>query len=332
MAVECVDTRLLRAVNQAGPRGTAAFARFSDRIALSEAAHDAPAPWDVAGADILVTGPFAAWKNAPADPPPGWGRGPRWVQIVSAGVDAFPDWLLRDRVVTCGRGNAAVPIAEYVLAALLLHEKRFDALRPASAAEWRAQAGPLQRGVTLGSLEGRTVGLAGYGAIGHAVAARARAFGMRVLAWRSRPWTAEETALVEPAASLGELAARADHLVLALPLTARTRNIVDGPLLAGAKPGLHLVNVARGGLVDEAALLAALDAGRIGAATLDVTSQEPLPDGHPFYRHPRVRLTPHVSWSGPEVAAAGTRRIEENIARFLAGEPLLDVVDPVRGY
>lgn len=327
-----VQSWLLRAVNQVGPRGTAAFAHFADRVALTEAPYDVASPWDVAGADILVTGPFPSWRTAPAEAPPSWGEGPLWVQIVSAGVDAFPAWLLRDRIVTCGRGNAATPIAEYVLTALLSHEKRFDAFRPTSAAEWRARAASLHKGETLGSLEGKTLGLAGYGAIGHAVAARARAFGMHVTAWRNRPWTEEDATGIEPADSLDDLMIRADHLVLALPLTPQTRHVVNAQVLARAKAGLHLVNVARGGLVDEDALLAALDEGRIGAATLDVTSQEPLPDGHPFYSHPRVRLTPHVCWSGPGVDAAATRRIKDNIARFLTGQPLLDVVDPSLGY
>ncbi|NVN31524.1 hypothetical protein HUK83_14445, partial [Endobacter medicaginis] len=97
-------------------------------------------------------------------------------------------------------------------------------------------------------------------------------------------------------------------------------------------PGLHLINVARGALIDETALLTALASGRVGAATLDVTEPEPLPDGHPFYAHPSIRLTPHVSWSGPEVRASFATRVADNLDRFLSGRPLRDLVDAAAGY
>jgi phosphoglycerate dehydrogenase-like enzyme len=327
-----VDLRRLTVVNQVGRSVADVLARFPGQVEPIEGSRETAAPWEIGEADILITGPSPAWKAAPPEPPASWGRGPRLVQVVSAGVDGFPSWLLRDRIVTCGRGDAAVPIAEYVLTALLEHEKRFETLKPDSAADWTGKATIARQDRPLGTLEGRTLGLAGYGAIGRAVAERARAFGMEIVAWRRSGWSVEEKAGLETVASLGELASRSDHLVLALPLTEETRGCVNAETLARARPGLHLVNIARGALVDQSALLAALDEGRLAAATLDVTTPEPLPDGHPFYTHPRIRLTPHISWCGPGVAAAAARRIEENIARFVAGRPLLDIVDPERGY
>ena len=130
----------------------------------------------------------------------------------------------------------------------------------------------------------------------------------------------------------GALAALSDHLVLALPLTPATRGIVDAAVLARSKPGLHLVNVARGALVDQEALLAALDRGRVGFASLDVTEPEPLPEGHPFYTHAQVRLTPHMSWSGGDTQARLIRKILENLDAFVDGRPLHDIVDPILGY
>ena len=208
----------------------------------------------------------------------------------------------------------------YVLAALLLREKRLDQITATNSAGWRRHQ--------LGTLEGRVLGIAGYGTIGQAVAARAAAFGMHILALRR----AGQTTGVEQAADLRDLAARSDHLVLALPLTRATRHAVDASVLAAAKPGMHLVNVARGGLVDQAALLAALDGGQVGFASLDVTEPEPLPDGHSLYDHPLVRLTPHVSWSGWAVQDRLTQQIADNLDRYLSGNRLRDVVDPELGY
>ncbi|MCQ9156656.1 NAD(P)-dependent oxidoreductase [Acidomonas methanolica] len=332
-----IRLRPLVLVNQSGLPLDDILERHGDQVRIVDGRRDAAQPWDVGEADILVTGPSAEWKSAPPSAPGGWrpgdrGNTPGWVHIVSAGVDGFPSWLLNGRAVTCGRGNAAVPIAEFVLGAILLHEKRLDRLRISNGAEWRDQSDRAKRLAPLGTLENKSLGIAGYGAIGRAVAARARGFGLRVLSWRRSVWEAEDRRLVEPVDTLEELVSRADHLLLALPLTENTAQCVNERLLAFAKPGLHLINVARGGLVDEEALLGALDDGRVAAATLDVAAAEPPPDGHRFYTHPRIHLTPHVSWSGPRVAAASTRHIAENLERFLAGRDMLDVVDPVRGY
>jgi phosphoglycerate dehydrogenase-like enzyme len=246
------------------------------------------------------------------------------VQVASAGVDWFPRWLFEGPVVTCGRGHAASAIAEYVLAALLLHAKRLDAVTVRSADAWSRH--------TLGTLEGTVLGIAGFGAIGRAVAARAAGFGMRVVAFRRGDWHADEAACVERAESLASLAAISDHLVLAMPLTAETRHAVEASVLAAAKPGLHLVNVARGGLIDDDALLAALERGTVGFATLDVTDPEPLPPAHAFWTHPRIRLTPHVSWSGGGESAKLTRQILDNLTALAEGRRLADIVDPARGY
>ena len=117
-----------------------------------------------------------------------------------------------------------------------------------------------------------------------------------------------------------------------MPLTRGTQQIVNADVLWNARPGLNLINVARWGLVYQHALLKALDTGRPAFATLDVTTPEPLPTGHPFYTHPRIRLTPHISWVGPSVRDNLVQRIRTNLTHFLGGKPLIDIIDPARGY
>ncbi|CAO3424944.1 D-isomer specific 2-hydroxyacid dehydrogenase family protein [Azospirillum endophyticum] len=311
-------------LNQLGPAVGERIAAHPSRPTVL--AHEAGrAPWEVpAGVEVLLTRPLIGWEAAPAAPPPGWGKGLRWIQSASTGMDFYPPWLLNGApLVTCARGVSAVAIADYVMAAVLTFEKRWDAIRMRGPEDWRRE--------TLGSLSGRRLGLAGFGAIGRAVAERARAFGLSVGAVRRSGWTEPEPG-VEPFDRLETLAAASDHLVLALPLTVATRGLVDAGLLAKAKPGLHLVNVARGALVDQGALLAAIEDGRIAGATLDVTDPEPLPAGHPFYRHPAIRLTPHVSWSAPDFDRRLADRILTNLDAYARGGPLRDVVDTQTGY
>src|SRR5690606_11871055 len=149
----------------------------------------------------------------------------------------------------------------------------------------------------------QTLGIAGYGAIGREVAKRAQALGMDVLALRRGGAAVAPDTGVRAVASVEDLLGASDHVVLALPITPQTRHCINARSLAHAKPGLHLVNIARGALVDQPALLQALDSGRLSGATLDVTDPEPLPEGHALYHHPRVHLTPHVSWAAEGSAA-----------------------------
>lgn len=279
---------------------------------------------------MLFTAPRSGWKQAPPQAPPGWPGRLQWVHLASAGIDYFPPWLFDVPQVSCSRGVAAAPIAEYVLSALLDAEKDWGALRVSSAAQWR-QTFEQVSARPLGLLQGRSLGLVGYGAIGQAIARRALAFGMQVSALRRSSAGLDDDG-VQAAESLHALLAQSDHVVLALPLTPHTRHLINAQALAHARPGLHLVNIARGALIDQAALLRALDDGRLGRATLDVTDPEPLPDGHPFYRHPRVWLTPHLSWSAGDVAALTARKFTDNLARYIAGQPLQDKVLLSRGY
>jgi len=268
-------------------------------------------------------------RGVPLDAPEprGWPFELRWIQLASVGIDAYPRWFL-DRVpVSTARGTSAEPIAEYVLAVLFDAAKRLDALWLAEAGDWPAAT---QR-PRLPMLAGSTLGLVGFGAIGQALALRALALGMNVLALR-RSATPLEVAGVERVSDVAQLLARCDHVVLAAPATPATRHLIDRRALAAARPGLHLVNIARGSLVDDDALLEALADGRVARATLDVTDPEPLPARHPYYGHPRVRLSPHISPSSARGYQALLARFADNLARWRAGEALVDLLDLRRGY
>jgi phosphoglycerate dehydrogenase-like enzyme len=198
-----------------------------------------------------------------------------------------------------------------------------------------------------------TVGIVGLGSIGRAVGALATAFGCRVIATRRRPGEGSTDARSERAAGLaaGEFAfgemmldrvggpetlptllAESDFVVLAAPLTPDTEEMIDAATLALMKPGAWLINVARGRLIDERALLRALRDGPLGGAILDTFRDEPLSPTSPFYDLPNVIVTPHTSWSSGRVLDRSVELFCDNLRRYAAGEPLLNVVDPTRGY
>jgi phosphoglycerate dehydrogenase-like enzyme len=252
-------------------------------------------------------------------------RGVRWVHAYGTGVNAFPFAALGEAPLTCSRGGSGIPIAEWVLAALLSFEKRFPESFVRDAASWKISA--------LGGLWGRTLALVGFGGIGQEVAKRALAFGMRVRALR-RGAGASPLAGVEMVRALPALLADADHVVIAAPATAETRHLIGGEALSHVKRGVHLVNVSRGALIDQEALRAALDDGRVAAASLDVAEPEPPPDGHWLYAHPRVRLSPHISWSMPGALELLLEPFLDNLALWQSGRPLRarDLVDRESGY
>ena len=298
------------------------IARIADAVPDVEVVRipgEGSVPDDVHG-EVLLTVPWGSANLAQVV-----ARGVHWVHALGTGIDAFPVEFLGSRILTCSRGASAVPIAEWVLAVMLAFEKRLpDIWIRARPADGRSRE-------MLGTLHGKVLGLVGLGGIGTAVATRALAFGMRVRACRrtTAPGRLADVAIVP---SLRDLVASADHLVLAAPATPATRHLIDCDVFAAMKPGLHLIDVARGALVDQEALRAALDDGRIGRASLDAVEPEPLPEGHWMYDHPRVRLSPHVSWSMPGAADVLIDCFIDNLRRYRAGEPLVGVVDRETGY
>ena len=266
----------------------------------------------------------------------------RWLQVGSAGVDHLaddPPWV-KGIVVTNGRGVFAVPIGEYVSGAIL----RINQPVGRWATDQAAHTWPLDDEPVASVVRGRTAVLVGYGSIGREVARQLSALGLRIVAIKPRPDIRSDTSYRVPGTgdpdgsiperidgveALPEAAHEADYLVLTLPLTATSRRVIDAAVLAALRPTAWLINVSRGALVDEDELLAALRAGRMAGAVLDVFDEEPLPSDHPLWDAPNVTITPHVS-------GATTRfrddLVVENVRRYLGGEPLLNPIDPERGY
>ena len=263
----------------------------------------------------------------------GWGahavemvqRGVRWVQLSGTGFDRVPKAILAAPLVTSARGASAVPISEYVLATMLAFEKDF----PANWLTGPPKHWNFQR---MDSMAGKTLGLVGLGGIGARVARLALAFEMEVVALRRHPELGSPVDGARVSGSLDEILPVADHLVLAAPATARTRHLLDAAAFARMQRGVHLVNIARGTLVDQDALRAALDDGTVARASLDVVDPEPLPDGHWMYSHPNVKLTPHSSWSSHAFFEAAIDIFTANLRRFLDGDELIFLIDRDKGY
>lgn len=277
-----------------------------------------PLPEDAHG-EVLLTFTWGSENLAEA-----MDRGVRWVHCFGTGVDAFRFELLGDATLSCSRGASAVPISEWTLAMLLTAAKQL----PGS---WIDAPPERWNFAELGGLEGTTLGLVGFGAIAQAIAERALAFGMRLRAYR-RSGAPSPIEGVEVVDSLDRLLAEADHVVVAASSTPETRHLIDRRAFAAMKPGAHLVNIARGALVDQEALREALDSGRLALASLDVAEPEPLPAGHWLYTHPRVRLSPHISWSAPGALERLLEPFLDNLGRWQRGEPLTGRVEPERGY
>jgi phosphoglycerate dehydrogenase-like enzyme len=273
-------------------------------------------PDDDLRADVL----FGGWGPHSAE----YARRVEWVQLGGTGIDKVPRDILDAGTVTCARGASAVPISEWVLGTMLAFEKRFPDV-------WLHEPPEHWNFAKLGGLHGKTLAIVGFGGIGQAIAERALPFEMRVLAVR-RTEAPSPIEGVELRGAFDDVIGEADHLVLAVPLTERTRGMLGATALAAVKPGVHLVNIARGGLVDQDALRDALDDGRVAMASLDTVDPEPLPAGHWLYEHPQVRLSAHVSWASHQELEAPLQLFLANLGRFARGEPLECIVDPVEGY
>jgi len=253
----------------------------------------------------------------------------RWIHSTAAGVDQLlhPEVLARDIIVTTSTGIHAGPITEHVLAVMLAFARRLPvAIRNQMARRW-------DRASVIGEeLRGKTVGILGLGSIGRELAARCRIFGMRVIGTKRTPGTLPEVDQVLPPDGLDEVLAGSDFVVIILPLTEQTRGLIGARELALMKPGAYLINVARGAIVQEDALIAALRAGRLRGAALDVFEREPLPQDSPLYEMEQVILTPHISGAAPDYYDRAVPLFCENLRRFLEGAPLLNLVDKQRGY
>ena len=314
----------------------------------AESADEIPAQvW--AQVDVLHT--YGAFPDAALAPKL------RWIQLDTSGVDHVRRhgvWL-GDVAITSIGGVSPVPLAEYTLWAILGVAHRLPALLDVHRS--RQWPDPVDRWNRMlpAPVRGATVGIVGYGRIGREIGRLALAFGMKVIGvsrtaggtTRSDQYqglsntplsdarsgdSLQDSAMIVSPARLHEVLRLVDYLVVVVPLTDQTANMIDGAALAALKDGAVVINVARGGIVDEQALRANLRSGHIRAAVLDVFDAEPLSAADPWWDEPNVFVTPHVSGLAPHYREHVLDIVSQNLRRFCAGQPLLNVVDRVQGY
>ena len=255
----------------------------------------------------------------------------RWLQTMGAGVNGLltPALRARDLVITNASGIHAEPITEHMFGMLLMHTRRL-------AEAWERQKthhwGGYDYGANVGMLAGRTLGVLGVGAIGGHSARVGKAFGMRVLGLRRSGEPHPDVARMYAPDELPAFLSECDVVMNSLPLTDKTRGLLGANEFEALKPGAIIINTGRGATMDTGALMAALQSGHLGAALLDVTDPEPLPADHPLWAMDNVSITPHTSGSHPGYGSRADAIFLDNLRRFLAGEPLRNVVDKNEGY
>jgi phosphoglycerate dehydrogenase-like enzyme len=251
----------------------------------------------------------------------------RWAQAMSAGVEgwlALPD-LPAGLTLTCARGTHTESMPENIMSALFYVAKPIaTAVANQKHSKW-VQTVPQP-------LTGKTLGILGLGAIGQEVARLASAFGMRVIGTRRRPVAMPNVAEILPPDRTDEVLAQSDFVLLLLPATPDTDNLIDATRLARMKPGAWLLNFGRGHLIKDADLIAAAKAKKIAGAVLDVFRQEPLPADHPFWTAEGIIVLPHVGGPHPQRDKFVARLFVDNLGRFLDGAPLKEIVDRAAGY
>ena len=299
--------------------------------------------------------PNKAWKNAEVLyttnilPQAGSETKIRWIQSHFAGVDALIKHpFLQENpeiTVTSTRGIHATNIGEYVLGMILMLGHHFpEMMADQRAKEWAEDR--FERYLPL-ELRDSTVGILGYGSIGREVARLCKAFGAKVLATKHDLKTLEHDGYriegtgdpegeifdrLYPSEATAFMVKECDFVVVTLPLTEQTRGSIDERVIGAMKPNAYLINVGRGGIVNEEALLEALEEGTIAGAAMDVFATEPLPPNHPLWSAPNFIVTPHLSGNTSDYNEKAAAVFEENLRRYLEGRPLRNVVDRELGY
>lgn len=321
-----VDDEIVRTIEAVDPRVTVVpFPRLAlaPGVALTpEQIEDAKAALE--GVDVIFgpnTLPPAILEGATSL---------KWFQTITAGVDRMAaEGLLTDRyIITKVSGLASVAIAEYVIGTMVMLAKGLHgSVRDQAEHKWSFRF--------TSELAGKTCGIIGLGAIGRETAKRARAFGMRVIATRRRPGEADSDPDCDALfahSDLTRVLSESDYVVLCVPLTDETRHLIGSEELKAMKPTASIINIARGAVVDQEALYAALVDGTIASAALDVFEPEPLPADNPLWDLPNVIVTPHISGAVEGYGHRAARIFVANLRRYAAGEPLDNVVDPVLSY
>jgi phosphoglycerate dehydrogenase-like enzyme len=285
------------------------------------------------GDEITDTDIFVGWSLRPEQFR--LARRLKWIHATAAGVRQlmYPELVRSGIVVTNASGVHAVPMAEHILGLLVALARSFPtALRYQLQRQW-AQQEIWDRALHPRELRGQVLLLVGFGRIGKELARRVRPLGMRV--WAVTRSGKADQALAErtlPASRLGEVLKEADYVVLAAPETPETFHMIGPQQFAAMKPTAFLINVARGSLVDEAALIEALRRRAIAGAALDVAEREPLPPDNPLWTLDNVFITPHISAASESLWERQTDLLLENLARWFSGRELLNPVDLRRGY
>ena len=309
------DAPYLEALRKVGEPTT--FVVSNQVGVLQEAAPRADAALVVGGAALLETIFPAATRL-------------RWVHAFGGGVEKvlFPELIASPVTLTNARGVFRKSLAEFVMAGVLFFAKDLRRLiRQQGAGVWQP--------FDVEEVEGKVIGIVGYGETGRASAELAHALGMKVLALRRRPERSHGDPLLDKVFGpecLREMLAGCDFVVLTAPQTAETRGLIGQAEIQSMKPEAVVINVGRGSLVHEAALVEALQQRRIRGAVLDVFEVEPLPSGHPFYSMENVLLSPHCADHTPDCQALAMDCFLRNLTRFQKGEPLENIVDKAAGY
>jgi phosphoglycerate dehydrogenase-like enzyme len=278
----------------------------------------------IADADILIAN-NRVYDEAMGPMIVALGKKLRWIQFSTAGIERGIRFGLPRGIPVCNiPGIKGATVAEHAMLLLLASFRRW---RDIEAARGRREWIRERMHETIRTLEGATLVICGYGAIGQEVARKAKAFDLRVIAVSRAAQPGSTVDEVVPRERLHEALAQADAVVLCLPVEPDTVGFIGEAELARMKPDAILINVGRGELVDEAALIRTLDAGRIGGAALDVTTVEPLPADSPLWRMDNVLISPHVSGTGKDGSERFDAIFRENLARFRASAPLLHVVE-----
>ena len=313
----------------------AALARFEGRVALTFAAGEgaldgADFARALAGADIAVTAALSDDELA---------RAPRlrWLSSVAAGLDEIvtPALLARGVAITNASGVHGPNIAEHVLAMMLMFTRGMPRLLRAQVAR-RWERDLKSRSDGPGELTGKTLLIVGLGRIGEAIAHRARPFGVRIVALKRDPSHRHDDGVAVDELlglnALDDVLSRADHVCMTVPLTRETHHLMDARRIARLRAGACLYNISRGAVIDEAALVDALRAGKLAGAGLDVFEEEPLPAASPLWEMENVIVTPHVAGVTPLYYQRTAALFAENLDRFLSGRPLENRFVPARGY
>lgn len=298
---------------------------------LSELPSDVESAWytDTEMCLAALPGAEVLWVHFTLDSVEGpieAGTSLRWVTTLATGVNGWPLDLIATRglVLTNGAGLGAIPISEYVVMALLAGIKGLPELtRAQDRREW------LKRPPALVEMNGKRALIYGYGSIGRTIADRLRPFGVSVTGVRRNP--GDEPGVVDAKTWEAHLP-ETDLLILSVPLTDATRALVGKSQLAALPKGAWVANIARGGLIDQVALIDALKSKHLGGAYLDVTDPEPLPPESELWSLSNVILTPHSSWATDHLLERSAQIFLDNLARYQRGEPLRNLVDLQAGY